>query len=46
DASSISFSRSMTYGMGVMKTAMKYAFAKRDMGHFKIFNSNGKKLEV
>ena len=46
DASSISFSRSMTYGMGVMQTAMKYAFAKRDMGHFKIFNSNGKKLEV
>ena len=38
DASSISFSRSMTYGMGVMQTAMKYAFAKRDMGHFKIFN--------
>ena len=46
DASSISFSRSMTYGMGVMQTAMKYAFAKRGMGHFKIFNSNGKKLEV
>ena len=46
DASSISFSRSMTYGMGVMQTAMKYAFAKRDNGHFKIFNSNGKKLKV
>ena len=46
DASSISFSRSMTYGMGVMQTAMKYALAKRDMGHFKIFNSNGKKLEL
>ena len=46
DASSISFSRSMTYGIGVIQTAMKYAFAKRDMGHFKIFNSNGKKLEV
>ena len=46
DASSISFSRSMTYGMGVMQTAMKYAFAKRDIGHFKIFNSNGKKIEV
>ena len=44
DASSISFSRSMTYGMGVMQTAMKYAFAKRDMGHFKIFNPKGKSL--
>ena len=46
DASSISFSRSMTYGMGVMQTAMKYAFAKRDMGHFKIFNPKGKKLKI
>lgn len=46
EASSISFSRSMTYGIGVMGTAMKYAFAKRGMGHFKIFNPNGKKLET
>ena len=44
DASSISFSRSVTYGIGVMQTAMKYACAKRGMGHFKIFNPNGKKL--
>jgi hypothetical protein len=27
-----------------MQTAMKYACAKRGMGHFKIFNPNGKKL--
>jgi glycosyltransferase involved in cell wall biosynthesis len=46
DASSISFSRSVTYGMGVMQTAMKYAMARRGMGHFKIFNPNGKKLEA
>jgi len=46
DASSISFSRSVTYGIGVMQTAMKYACAKRGMGHFKIFNPNGKKLEA
>ena len=44
DASSISFSRSVTYGLGVMGTAMKYAFAKRGMGHFNIFHPNGKKL--
>ena len=44
DASSISFSRSVTYGIGVMETALKYAMAKRGMGHFKIFNPNGKKL--
>ena len=46
DASSISFSRSVTYGMGVMQTAMKYAMARLGMGHFRIFNPNGKKLEV
>ena len=46
DASSISFSRSVTYGMGVMQTAIKYAMARRGMGHFRIFNPNGKKLEV
>ena len=44
DASSISFSRSVTYGLGVMQTALKYALAKRGMAHFKIFNPNGKKL--
>ena len=46
DASSISFSRSLTYGLGVLQTATKYFFAKRDMGHFKIFNPNGEKLDV
>ena len=44
DASSINFSRSVTYGIGVIKTALKYALAKRGIGHFKIFNTNGKKL--
>ena len=46
NASSISFSRSVTYGLGVMQTAMKYAMARRGMGHFRIFNPNGKKLEA
>ena len=45
DASSISFSRSVTYGLGVMETATKYFFAKRGMGHFKIFNPHGKRLD-
>jgi glycosyltransferase involved in cell wall biosynthesis len=45
DASSISFSRSITYGLGVIQTAMKYAMARRGMGHFRIFNPNGKKLK-
>lgn len=46
DSSSISFIRSLTYGIGVMQTAMKYALAKRGMGYFKIFNPNGNKLNI
>jgi glycosyltransferase involved in cell wall biosynthesis len=45
DASSISFSRSVTYGLGVMQTAMKYALAKRGGSHFDIFNPQGKRLK-
>lgn len=44
DASSISFSRSVSYGFGVVQTSLKYAMAKRGIGHFKIFNPNGRKL--
>ena len=44
DASSISFTRSVTYGLGVMQTAFKYAIAKRGLGHFKIFNTKGNRL--
>ena len=46
DASSISFSRSVTYGLGVMKTALKYAMAKRGISHFNIFNPSGKRLST
>ena len=44
DASSISFRRSVTYGLGVLQTATKYFLAKRGLGHFKIFNPKGKRL--
>ena len=44
DASSISFSRSLTYGLGVIQTALKYTMAKQGIGHFKIFNPHGRKL--
>ena len=44
DASSISFSRSVTYGLGVIQTALKYAMAKQGIGHFKIFNPQGKRI--
>ena len=44
EASSISFQRSVTYGIGVMKTAIKYLMSKQGSKNHKIFNPNGKKL--
>ena len=45
EASSISFRRSVTYGIGVLHTAMKYFFSKRGYNkHYPIFNPEGKKL--
>ena len=44
EASSISFRRSITYGIGVLQTAMKYFFSKRGYKHYQIFNPDGKKL--
>jgi glycosyltransferase involved in cell wall biosynthesis len=44
EASSISFRRSVTYGIGVLKTAMKYFLSKRRYKYYTIFNAKGKKL--
>ena len=44
DASFINFNRSVIYGIRVIETALNYALAKRGIGHFKIFNANGKRL--
>jgi len=44
EASSISFRRSVTYGIGVLHTAMKYFFSKSKYKHYPIFNPDGKKL--
>jgi len=44
EASSISFRRSMTYGIGVMQTAMKYFMSKRGSKGYEIFNPSGEKL--
>jgi len=44
EASSISFRRSVTYGTGVLGTAIKYFFSKRGNKHYSIFDPNGKKL--
>ncbi len=45
EASSISFRRSVTYGIGVLQTAVKYFLSKRDYKRHNIFNPNGKKLD-
>ena len=44
EASSISFRRSVTYGIGVLHTAMKYFISKNKYKHYPIFNPDGKKL--
>lgn len=44
EASSISFRRSVSYGVGVIKTAIKYLLSKQGYKRYKIFNPNGKKL--
>ncbi len=44
DSSSISFSRSVTYGFCVLQTALRYALQKRSLGSWPIFDKNGRKL--
>jgi glycosyltransferase involved in cell wall biosynthesis len=44
DASSISFKRSVTYGLGVLKTSAQYFLQKRGLAHCSYLNPNGKKL--
>jgi|ERR1017187_1899934 glycosyltransferase involved in cell wall biosynthesis len=42
EASSINFSRSVKYGLGVLATSMKYFLQKNGMGKYKIFSFKGK----
>ncbi len=44
ESSSINFRRSVTYGLGVIGTAVKYALQKHLLAHFPIFDRNGKKI--
>ncbi|MFA6142031.1 MAG: glycosyltransferase family 2 protein [Candidatus Omnitrophota bacterium] len=44
DSSSISFSRSVVYGCGVLKTAFKYMLARHSIRPCRIFDKNGKKI--
>jgi glycosyltransferase involved in cell wall biosynthesis len=40
DASSINFSRSMKYGLGVLKTSFQYFFQKKKLARYKIFDKD------
>ncbi len=43
DASSINFTRSVTYGLGVLLTSIKFVFQKAGLLSFPIFNIDGKR---
>src|SRR5215813_8663309 len=45
EASSINFRRSVSYGFGVLGTTLRYALQKWGLGHFRIFNPDGRRLE-
>ncbi|MBF0320313.1 MAG: glycosyltransferase family 2 protein [Nitrospirae bacterium] len=42
EASSINFTRSVKYGLGVMAASVKYFFQKHDLARFTIFDNSGK----
>lgn len=46
DSSSISFKRSVQYGLGVLQVSMKYFLQKRGHRSYGIFDPNGKKLSA
>jgi len=46
EASSIKFRRSVTYGLGVLKTTLQFAFERAGITHNPIFSAQGKTLEA
>jgi glycosyltransferase involved in cell wall biosynthesis len=46
EASSISFTRSVVYGIGILSTALKFVLQRLKLADFKIFNKNGKKIRM
>ncbi len=44
EASSINFSRSVRYGLGVVATSLKFRLQKMGLGRFRFLNSRGRKL--
>ena len=45
DASSINFSRSMKYGIGVLRVSVTYRLQKWGLGKFKIYNFKERKAK-
>jgi glycosyltransferase involved in cell wall biosynthesis len=45
EASSISFTRSVTYGLGVLRTSIQCALQRRGLRNYRIFDPAGRKLE-
>jgi glycosyltransferase involved in cell wall biosynthesis len=45
DASSINFRRSVKYGFGVLATSLKFRLQRIGAFHFRIFSSNGRRLD-
>jgi glycosyltransferase involved in cell wall biosynthesis len=45
EASSINFRRSVKYGFGVLATSLQFALQRWGLGHYSIFNSEGRRLE-
>ena len=46
EASSISFKRSVIYGFGILSVALKFILQKLKLAKFRIFDVNGRKLQV
>ena len=46
EASSINFRRSVTYGLGVLRTTLEFALQKLGIAHFRRFSSQGRKLSL
>jgi hypothetical protein len=46
EASSISFRRSVTYGLGVLRTSMQFWLQSHKLGRYAIFDRNGRRLEA
>ncbi|HVP31020.1 MAG TPA: glycosyltransferase family 2 protein [Myxococcota bacterium] len=44
DASSINFRRSVTYGLGVLRTSLQFFLQRHGLARFPLFDPNGRKL--